>query len=271
VAPPGGTTDEIPPWQRRPPGPALPRPARDRRWHHPGVLRAVVFDFDGTLLDTEEPEYRAWAECYADHGCVLTVEEWSAAIGTHGGFDPLAALAARAVVPLPDAAALLAGRRTRKNELLADVAVQPGVLDRLDEAEAMGLAVGVASSSSPEWVEGHLERLGLRRRVGAVACCDGTIPPKPDPTSYRTACERLGVAPSEAVAFEDSGHGVAAAVAAGLVTVAVPHRLTRHLDLSAAHLVVGSLAEASLTALARHPRFAAPGAAQPAPRRRTSS
>jgi putative hydrolase of the HAD superfamily len=101
----------------------------------------------------------------------------------------------------------------------------------------------VASSSPPDWVEHHLERLGLRDRFGCLACADGVIPGKPDPTSYRHAVEQLGGDPALSVAVEDSEHGVNAAAAAGLFTVAVPHGLTAHMDLSGADAVLGSLEE----------------------------
>jgi beta-phosphoglucomutase-like phosphatase (HAD superfamily) len=107
----------------------------------------------------------------------------------------------------------------------------------LEEAEQLGVPVGIASSSPPDWVNGHLERLGLRRHFSCVTCSDGIVPAKPDPTSYRLTCQRLGADPRRSVAVEDSPHGVAA----GLFTVAVPHKLTASLDLSAANLVVTSL------------------------------
>jgi beta-phosphoglucomutase-like phosphatase (HAD superfamily) len=121
----------------------------------------------------------------------------------------------------------------------------------LDDAERLGVPVGIASPSPPDWVEHHLVRLGLRDRFACLACADGVIPGKPDPTSYRHAVEQLGGDPSRSVAVEDSPNGVRAAVAAGLYTVAVPHDLTRALDLSEAHELHDSLEHTSLdTALA---------------------
>jgi putative hydrolase of the HAD superfamily len=124
----------------------------------------------------------------------------------------------------------------------------------LTDADRMGLPVAIASSSPVEWVVGHLRRLGMAERFAALVCRDDLVPPKPDPTSFREACLRLGAEPRWSVAVEDSRHGVDAAVAAGLFTVAVPHGLTADLDLSAADLLVPSLASLSLAdalALAR--------------------
>ena len=82
--------------------------------------------------------------------------------------------------------------------------------------------------------------------LACFACCNEVIPAKPDPTSFRHAVEQLGGAPALSVAVEDSEHGVTAAVEAGLFTVAVPHDLTSHMDLTTAHLQLTSLEELSL-------------------------
>jgi HAD superfamily hydrolase (TIGR01509 family) len=208
------------------------------------VRAALVLDFDGTVLDTELALYRAWAELWDDHGEQLDVDHWRTIVGVESDFDPWLALEERLGRPL--AAAHRERRRRRRDELLHALEPRPGILDWLDEAERLGVPVGIASSSPPDWVDGHLCRLGLRDRFAHLACVDGVIPSKPDPTSYRTACERLGADPRLSVAVEDSPHGVAAAVGAGLLTIAVPHGLTAPLDFGAADLVVGSLEELTL-------------------------
>ena len=98
----------------------------------------------------------------------------------------------------------------------------------------------VASSSSLGWVEGHLVRLGLREHFTGIRCRDHVKRTKPDPDVYLAALEHLGLRPSEAIAIEDSPHGVSAAKAAGLVCVAVPNEVTRPLDFSHADLVIES-------------------------------
>ncbi|MGE3834552.1 MAG: HAD family hydrolase [Acidimicrobiia bacterium] len=199
----------------------------------------LVLDFDGTVLDTEEPVYRSWWELWDEHGHELDRSAWQAIIGTGDHFDPLAELQGRLGRALESV--LVERRRVRRDELQAEHHVRPGIEAWLDEAAGQGIPVGVASSSPIEWVDGHLRRLGLRDRFDALVCAGDGVPPKPDPTSYRLACERLGAVPSRSVAVEDSPHGVFAAVTAGLYTVAVPHGLTFDLDLSAAHVVADSL------------------------------
>lgn len=207
----------------------------------------LVFDFDGTILDTEHPVHASWQAIWARHGLDLPRATWQAILGTDSGFDPWAELQALVGEPLDPA--LQEERRALRDELLFAEEPRPGVLAWLDEARRLGVPVAIASSSPPEWVDGHLVRLGLLDRFGFLACCDGDIPSKPDPTSYRLACEAIGADPASAVAVEDSPHGVAAARAAGLLTVAVPHPLTADLDLSAADLVADSLEGLSLEAL----------------------
>ena len=106
--------------------------------------------------------------------------------------------------------------------------VLPGIEDRIADAQRLGLKLGVASSSPRAWVTGHLERLGLLRHFHAVCCRDdadvGAL--KPDPAVYVAALRALDVAPSEAIAFEDSPRGVEAATRAGVFTVAIPNDIT---------------------------------------------
>ena len=208
------------------PGAALPR----------GCL---VLDFDGTILDTEEPLYRSWVELWDDHGQRLDRAEWQRNIGGDDLFDPWSGLEQRLGRPIDPA--LADRRRLRRDEIQAEEPLRDGVLEWLAGAEALGVPVGVASSSSHEWVDGHLRRLGIRHRLGTLVCRGEGVPAKPDPTSYRLACTSLGADPARSVAVEDSPNGVAAALAAGLYTVAVPHPLTRDLDLRRAHVVVDSL------------------------------
>jgi HAD superfamily hydrolase (TIGR01509 family) len=210
----------------------------------PMTVACIVLDFDGTVLDTEEPIYRSWWELWDDHGHELERPAWQSIIGTDGAFDPLAALEERLGRRLD--AALVASRLLRRDELQAAHDVRDGIVGWLDRASELGVPVGIASSSPQDWVDGHLQRLGLRERFTVLTCAGEGMPAKPDPTSYRVTCERLGADPGRSVAVEDSPHGVRAAVAAGLFTVAVPHGLTADLDLSAAHVVAESLEHVSL-------------------------
>lgn len=220
------------------------------------MIRALLFDFDGLLLDTEGPCYRAWAEVYEAHGRTLDLDVWSAAVGTIGGFDPAAHLHALTGVTLDER--LLEAKRRRELDLCALEELRPGVAELLDQAEERRLATAIVSSSGEDWIARHLEHRRLLDRFDAIVCANGDRErAKPRPTLYREALERLGVCAAQALAFEDSPNGVAAAKAAGLVCVAVPNGITGTLDLSAADLVLPSLADVDLDALAGEPAEAA--------------
>jgi HAD superfamily hydrolase (TIGR01509 family) len=206
---------------------------------------ALIWDFDGTIVDTETTLFQAYAETFALHGHELDRVRWLEVIGTDDDWDPLHDLAL--LVEGLDVEATHVHRRRRRDELIDLAGIRPGVERWMDDAEALGIPMGIASSSPIDWVEHHLDRLDLLERFACFACCNDVIPAKPDPTSYRLACEALDADPQRSIAVEDSPHGVAAAKDAGLFVVAVPHDLTRDLDLSRADLVVASLDDVSLS------------------------
>jgi HAD superfamily hydrolase (TIGR01509 family) len=214
------------------------------------MLEAVVFDFDGLVLDTELPLFEAWRLTFVHHGVEpIGLEQWCVSLGRHDAdplrLDPLAILEDALGHPV-DRPTVEAARRRRRNELIDAEDVLPGVERLLDEAEASGLPTAIASSSPPDWIETHLGARGLLDRFDAISCAGEGAPGKPDPATYLTACARLGVDPRCSLALEDSPNGVTAAKAAGLHCIAVPGAIGAHLDLSHADRVVGSLLDVDL-------------------------
>jgi HAD superfamily hydrolase (TIGR01509 family) len=203
--------------------------------------RGLVFDFDGLICDTETSSFETAREIYAEHGVELTLAQWQTRIGTHGRHW-LADLEA-VIGPLDDRDALSERRRLAHHERLLAEHALPGVADFTARALDAGVPLAVASSSSLQWVSDHLERLGLLDRFSAIATCENGVPAKPDPEVYRRAVTAIGVEPHDAVAFEDSPNGVAAAKAAGLFCIAVPNGMTTGLDLTAADSVIESFLE----------------------------
>lgn len=203
---------------------------------------AVVFDFDGLVLDTEWCEYETAAAVFADHGTELSLELWRTFIGStdHPHWaDILEEQLGHAV----DRATLVPARHLANWACARTLEVQAGVAELIVAVHADGIPLAVASSSPAEWVVGHLSERGLLDHFATICSGDEVHATKPDPELYLLACARLGVDPSGAIAVEDSVNGVAAARAAGMSVVAVPSSLTRGMDFSAADRVVSSCAE----------------------------
>jgi HAD superfamily hydrolase (TIGR01509 family) len=214
------------------------------------MIRAIIFDFDGLILDTETPVYLSWRELYQRFGASLSFEEWGGIIGTSAAehFDPFDQLEAQFGRPL-DRVRLEAERRQRELAMVAEEALLPGVQDYLAEARGMSLRLGVASSSSRDWVMSHLGDRGLLSYFEVVHTADDVERTKPDPALFLLTLESLGVEAGEAFVLEDSPNGVTAAQRAGIFCVAVPNSLTRLLSLDHADLRLESLTEMSLVEL----------------------
>lgn len=212
------------------------------------MIKALVFDFDGLILETEGPIYQSWREQYAAYGIPLPMETWGQIIGTSDHFDVFGELERLAGIKL-DREAVIARQKTRQTALVEGQPVRPGVEQYLRDARGLGLKIGLASSSSCAWVTGHLERLGLLHYFDCLCARDDVRLTKPDPQLYTLAVNQLGVAPGEAVAIEDSPNGILAAKRAGLYCLAVPNELTCQLLLDQADLCVDSLADFPLEKL----------------------
>src|SRR5262245_2158933 len=114
------------------------------------AVQVLLFDFDGTIIDTEAPSYRAWREIYAEHGHDLVLERWVSRVGTIGGFEPLDELEILMGTEL-DRGALDAQRQRRRDELVDAELLRAGVREYLDDARHLGLRVGIVTSGPTEW------------------------------------------------------------------------------------------------------------------------
>jgi HAD superfamily hydrolase (TIGR01509 family) len=210
------------------------------------ATQALLFDCDGTLVDTEAASYQAWQEVFAARGHELSLDRWGAAVGTIGGFDPVAELE-RLAGGAVDRDALAAQLMARERALGELELLRAGVPEYLAGARELGLKTGIVTSSSTDWVAGHLERLDAADGWDCIVAANGDASvAKPRPTLYLRALELLSVSPSDAIAIEDSPNGVSAAKAAGLFCVAVPNPVTAGLDLAEADVVVESLSDLPL-------------------------
>ncbi len=215
-------------------------------------MTAVLLDFDGTVLDTETTVLACWAEEYAAHGLPFDRAAWCARVGVFSEDEPYAELAALAGEGF-DAARAHRRRRAREEELVLELPVKDRVQDLLEGAAVRVVPVAVVSSSPYAWVGGHLERLGLLELVVTVVTRGDAPRSKPAPDLFLEGLRRLGAAPQDALAVEDSAPGVAAARAAGVRVLAVPNEITTGQDFSAADQVVETLAGLDLDALLAQP------------------
>lgn len=215
------------------------------------MLQSLIFDFDGLILDTEWPAFQSWQEIYRQYGVEMSIETWLPSIGTGATtqvFDPYGYLAARSDQAL-DRETISSWCKRRNLGLIEMQPILPGVKELILEAKHRGMRLAVASSSSREWVAGHLSRLGLLEYFDALTCGDEIPRTKPYPDLYLNTLEKLDVQAIETVAFEDSLNGMLAAQRADIFCVVVPNLLTRHLSFQKVDLQLASLAELSLDEL----------------------
>lgn len=201
--------------------------------------RAIIFDFDGVIVDSEATWFQAWHEAFASRGHELRPETYAACIGTIG-LEPVDEL--RALTGLDLSRELLAIDE-RAWELTRELSMLPGIAGLIEEIDEARLPRAIASSSDRQWVEDLLEHLGIAQGWAHVACADGDRErAKPDPALYLEALDAIGIPTRDVLALEDSPNGILAAKGAGLFCVAVPCALTASLDLSAADTELPSLA-----------------------------
>lgn len=206
------------------------------------MIQALVFDFDGLILDTESAIITAYAHVHEKHGVPFDRGLFQRSVG-HGeyAFDPLHGFPKDA-----DRAALEAERRALNLQADLQLTILPGVMDLFDAARAHGLRVALASNSSHAHCEKHLARIGLLDRFDFLACREDAALPKPAPDLYQLVLTHFGLRGFQAIAFEDSHTGSLAAKRANLWCIAAPNPATQHHDFRHVDRVVGSLADCTL-------------------------
>jgi HAD superfamily hydrolase (TIGR01509 family) len=213
------------------------------------MIRALIFDFDGLILETEGPTYQSWVEVYQSFGHSLPFSTWKANIGTtQGDFDPRLELE-KLLKATVDWDGVESRRRIIENTLIEAQSVLPGAVQYLNDARHLGLKLGLASNSPNDWVIRHLTRLGLLIYFDSICTADDVHHIKPDPELYLSVLRALEVQADEAIALEDSPIGIRAAKGAGLFCVAIPNPLIRQLTFGEADIQLGSLAEMPLEQL----------------------
>ena len=212
-------------------------------------IKALLFDFDGLILDTETTEFRVWQSIYREYGQEMLPETWGQVVGGYGisNFDGAVHLA-ELVGDGINVKELRARFRSESDAMILQQSVLPGVVDYLDEGQRLGLHLAVASSSPHSWVDTHLARLELADRFDVIICGDD-VPPgrtKPHPDLFLKALDAMGIQADEAIVFEDSPNGVKASITAGIFVVLIPNPVTVLLKTDGADLSLSSLADMPL-------------------------
>jgi HAD superfamily hydrolase (TIGR01509 family) len=218
------------------------------------MLKALIFDFDGLILDTETPEVLVWQSIYKEHGFELPVDEWEKTIGGYGisNFDAAEHLSLLSQGRL-DTVSSRVRYREEADKIIHASPILPGVMHLIEQAKENGLQVAIGSSAPHSWVDEHIKRLGIFDYFDHIICQDD-VPPgrtKPNPDIFLKALDQLNVKKNAAVVFEDSPNGVTAARRAEIFVVAVPNPLTAKMGV-AGDITVPSLVELSLHDLNEH-------------------
>ena len=185
------------------------------------AIRTFIFDFDGTILDTESQDFIVVDEMWKAHDQVLELTEWRTGLGTTGGFNAYDALEARMGRPI-DRTHWKAHNYQRLLEHCSTQPIRPGVHALFDYAIAHGITLTVGSSGNREWVHRWLHEHGIFQHFATIVTSNDVSAVKPSPEIFLTVAANVAAHPADCLVFEDSAHGVTAANRAGMRSVAVP-------------------------------------------------
>jgi HAD superfamily hydrolase (TIGR01509 family) len=211
-------------------------------------IKALIFDFDGTILDTETPEFITWQALYQRYNQVLDPNDWGKGIGTWGAFDPWQDLEQKVGTALPKETLQLE-HRTEVLKRIAASSLLAGTKELMLEAKATGLKLAIASSSDHDWVSGWTQQHGILEYFDALATRYEVEHVKPDPALFLLALQKLKLEPQQAIVLEDSPNGCKAALAAGIPCIAIPNSVTQTLEFPSGVIKIPSLAGISLQEL----------------------
>ncbi|MEK5038074.1 HAD family hydrolase [Sporosarcina sp. FSL K6-3457] len=193
------------------------------------MIKGIIFDFDGLIVDTETHQYLVLQEIFSEHESELPIERWQQEIGTQSGFSPFDYLEEKIGRKL-EHQVLQEQFKEKYHAILAKEKARAGVEDYLKAAKEMGLKIGLATSSTYQWVSTHLKNLNLFDYFDCIQTSDDVEKVKPDPALYLQTAIGLELVVEECLVFEDSANGALAAKRAGMSCVIVPNQVTHTMD-----------------------------------------
>ncbi|MHC0037683.1 HAD family hydrolase [Pseudoneobacillus sp. C159] len=211
-------------------------------------MKALIFDFDGTIIDTETLWFKVFKEVLAeDYGIDLPITEFAKVIGTTD--EVLYSYIESQQKGSLDRVTLKRKVYERFQTLKGSLVLRDGVEELIEEAKRLGLKLAIASSSERKWIEDFLVRFQIREHFPIIKAKEDVSKVKPDPELYHKAIEELGILPHEAIAVEDSVNGSIAALSAGVSTIVVPNEVTSFLEFDPQALIFNRFAEVNLREL----------------------
>lgn len=212
------------------------------------LIKGVIFDFDGLIVDTETTWYEAFKEVFNEsHHMNIDLLGYSQCIGTgndvlYNYFRELAGESVNCEM-LEEQAAI------RYETMMKTPILREGVKDYLDEAKQSNIRIALASSSSKRWVHKYLAQLNIMEYFEVINTQDDVSNIKPDPELYLKTLMDLGLSRDETIVFEDSLNGLSAAKQAGIRCVIVPNNVTKNLKFENFDVRIDSMGEISLSEL----------------------
>lgn len=215
------------------------------------LFSAIIFDFDGLILETETPQYQAWRNAFNQRGCELPIDFWISILGRKAGSSDLFGMLADQSGQPVDPEALQAEITKQTSKLIQNETALPGVEGLIIDAKEHDLKLGVASGSTRPWVTGHLQNLNLLQHFDHITTNEDTDEHKPLPAPFLECASQLNVEPSQCLVLEDSPNGIDAAKAAGMFAVAVPTTMTEGQPFNNAALRLETLKDANVESLSQ--------------------
>ncbi|MGN7398096.1 HAD family hydrolase [Peribacillus frigoritolerans] len=208
-------------------------------------MKAIIFDFDGLILDTETAWYEAYSEVLKPYNVILSLPEFATFIGTVSEeFNEFLETQTQGKITKKEIREKAMCIHKKKME---KAVAREGVQEYLEEAKKLGLKIGLATSTTRDWLIPFLEKLQILNYFEVIQTRDDVAKVKPDPALYTNVVQIMGISPQEAIAFEDSANGTKAAIAADLNCVIIPNPATEMLVFEKYHMRLSSMKEKKLS------------------------